>query len=227
MQPDKSKPKYISSSRARTAGVRDFSGQNSANFFAQAVSSTPSTQTDGQEQKRKKLLVAIFICAGSIILILAFIALGLKRFSNAGAGDINIEKFNARIEYHDAMKCTLSETGKAKNSDYMVLANDGWSEVYLRNIWLADNVMDVFYVNDTIYSVVYSGTKKDSNIVKEKSFIESKEQFAKRTGLVFPDGLKLAEDDARKIHCYAQGSTIQYDRPNVRYLTNVKTEGVL
>lgn len=226
MQPDKSKPKYISSSRARTAGVRDFSGQKSANVFSQAISSTPSVQIDSQEQKRKKLFVAIGVGAVAIIVILALVALGLKRFSNAGAGDISIEKFNARIDYHDAMKCTLSESAKMQNSDYMILASDGWNEVYLRNIWIADNVTDVFYVNDTFYSVVYDGAKKDSNIVKEKSFIESKEQFSKRTGLDFPDGLKLDDDDKRKIHCDAQGATIQYDRPNVGYLTNLKTEGI-
>ena len=224
MQPEKSKPKYISSGRARTAGVRDFSGQKSANYFAQAVSSSSPTPADSQEQKRRKILAAIAIGAASIVVVLALIVLGIRRFSGAGAGDIDIEKFNARIEYHDAMKCTLSDTDKVHNSDYMVLANDGWTEVYLRNIWLADNVTDIFYIDDTIYSVVYNGDKKDSNIVKEKSFAESKEQFAKRTGLDFPDGLKLADDDSRKIHCEAQGAKIQYDRPNISYFTKLKVE---
>lgn len=221
MQPDKSKPKYISSNRARTAGVRDFSGQNSSSFFAQAVSSAAASPVDETYQKRKRILMTVSIAAGSILLILAMVVLVMRRFSNTGAGDIDIEKFNARIEYHDAMKCTLYEGSKAKDSDYMVLANDGWSEVYLRNIWLADNVTDVFYVNDRIYSVVYNGAKTDRNVVKEKSFIETKEQFAKRTGLNFPDGLKLAEDDKRKIRCNAQGNDIEYHRPNVSRMTNV------
>ena len=221
MQPDKTKPKYVPSNRARSVGARAFSGQNSANFFAQAVSSAPVSSVDMDSQKRKRILAIIGIAAISILVILGIIVLAMRRFSNAGAGDISVEEFNARIEYHDAMKCTLFEGNRTKDSDYMLLANDGWSEVYVRNVWLADNMTDIFYANGRIYSVVYNGAKKDRNIVKEKSFIETKEQFAKRTGVNFPEGLKLAGDDAHKIRCEAQGNEMDYKRPNVSHLTDM------
>ena len=227
MQPKESKPKYVSSSRARTAGRSAFSGPKSTQAFAQVLSnSSQPSPAEVAAQKRSRILTGIVIAAVSIIVILAMIVLALRRFSNAGAGDIDIANFNSRIEYHDAMKCTLYESDRARNWDYMVMANDGWSEVYLRNIWLKDELMDVIYVNDTIYSVVYNGSRTDKNVVKEKSFIENKEQFAKRTGLDFPDGLKLANDDKRKIHCEAQGKTMDYFRPNVSRFTNIKSEGV-
>ncbi len=226
MQSKESKPKYASSSRARTAGRSAFSGPKTTAAFAQVISSAQPSPVDEAAQKRSRILTGIVITAVSVVVVLAMIVLALRRFSNAGAGDIDIANFNLRVEYHDAMKCTLYETDKARNSDYMVMANDGWSEVYLRNIWLKDELMDVIYVNDTIYSVVYKGEKNDKNVVREKSFIESKEQFAKRTGLDFPDGIKLADDDQRKIHCEAQGQTMDYFRPNVSRLTNIKSEGV-
>ena len=96
----------------------------------------------------------------------------------------------------------------------------------MRNIWLNNELMDVIYIEDTVYSVVYNGTKTDKNVIKEKSFIENKEQFAKRTGLDFPNGIKLADNDQRKIHCDAQGQTMDYFRPNVSRFTNIKSEGV-
>lgn len=218
MQSDKQKPKYIASSRARTAGTRNFSGQN---FFAQAVSSTPSVPVDESAQKRKRLITIIGVSAGSFLAILAIIVLAIRRFSNTGAGDISVEEFNARIEYHDAMNCTAYEGGKAKSSDYAVTAKDGWDEAYISNIWLADNVTDIIYVDDLIYSVVYKGAKNDKNVIKEKSFIETKEQFTKRTGLEFPDGLMLDNSDNRKIHCKAQGDELEYYRPNISRFTNI------
>ena len=226
MQSKESKPKYVSSSRARTAGRSAFSGSKNTNYFAQVVSGATPSPIDEAAQRRSRVLTGIVIAAISIIVALAAIVLAIRRFSNAGAGDIDVAKFNARVEYHDAMKCTLSESGRAQSSDYMVQANDGWSEVYLRNIWLAGELTDVIYVNDSIYSIVYNGAKTDKNVVREKSFIESKEQFAKRTGLNFPEGLKLADGDTRKIHCSAQGQSMDYVRPNVRYLTNIKIEDV-
>ena len=226
MQPKESKTKYVSTSRARTAGRSAFSGQKSANAFAQVVSNTQASQVDEAAQKRSRILTGIFIAAVSIILILAAIVLALRRFSNTGAGDIDIAQFNSRVEYHDAMKCTLYDGDKARSSDYMVMANDGWSEVYLRNIWLNNELMDVIYIEDAVYSVVYDGAKTNKNVVKEKSFIENKEQFAKRTGLDFPNGIKLADNDQRKIHCDAQGQTMDYFRPNVSRFTNIKSEGV-
>lgn len=218
MQSDKQKPKYITSSRARTAGTRNFSGQN---FFAQAVSSTPSVPVDESAQKRKRLITIIGVSAGSFLAILAIIVLAIRRFSNTGAGDISVEEFNARIEYHDAMNCTVYDGNKAKSSDYAVTAKDGWDEVYISNIWLADNVTDIIYVDDLIYSVVYNGAKNDRNVIKEKSFIETKEQFTKRTGLEFPDGLMLDNSDNRKIHCKAQGDELEYYRPNISRFTNI------
>lgn len=218
MQSDKQKPKYITSSRARTAGTRNFSGQN---FFAQAVSSTPSVPVDESAQKRKRLITIIGVSAGSFLVILAIIVLAIRRFSNTGAGDISVEEFNARIEYHDAMNCTVYDGNKAKSSDYAVTAKDGWDEVYISNIWLADNVTDIIYVDDLIYSVVYNGAKNDRNVIKEKSFIETKEQFTKRTGLEFPDGLMLDNSDNRKIHCKAQGDELEYYRPNISRFTNI------
>ena len=226
MQPKESKTKYISTSRARTAGRSAFSGQKSANAFAQVISNAQAPQVDEAAQKRSRILTGIFITAVSIILILAAIVLTLRRFSNTGAGDIDIAQFNSRVEYHDTMKCTLYDGDKARSSDYMVMANDGWSEVYLRNIWLNNELMDVIYIEDTVYSVVYNGAKTDKNVIKEKSFIENKEQFAKRTGLDFPNGIKLADNDQRKIHCDAQGQTMDYFRPNVSRFTNIKSEGV-
>lgn len=226
MQPKESKTKYVSTSRARTAGRSAFSGQKSANAFAQVVGNAQASRVDEAAQKRSRILTGIFIAAVSIILILAAIVLALRRFSNTGAGDIDIAQFNSRVEYHDAMKCTLYDGDKARGSDYMVMANDGWSEVYLRNIWLNNELMDVIYIEDTVYSVVYNGAKTDKNVVKEKSFIENKEQFAKRTGLDFPNGIKLADNDQRKIHCDAQGQTMDYFRPNVSRFTNIKSEGV-
>ena len=218
MQSDKQKPKYIASSRARTAGTRNFSGQN---FFAQAVSSTPSVPVDESAQKRKRLLTIIGISAGSILVVLAIIVLAIRRYSNAGAGDISVEEFNARIEYHDVMNCTVYEGSKVKSSDFVVLAKDGWDEAYIGNIWLADNVTDIIYVNDLIYSVVYDGVKNDKNVVKEKSFIETEEQFTKRTGLEFPEGLMLDLSDNRNIHCKAQGDELEYYLPNVSRFTNI------
>ena len=108
-----------------------------------------------------------------------------------------------------------------KSSDFVVLAKDGWDEAYIGNIWLADNVTDIIYVNDLIYSVVYDGAKNDKNVVKEKSFIETEEQFTKRTGLEFPEGLMLDLSDNRNIHCKAQGDELEYYLPNVSRFTNI------
>lgn len=144
-----------------------------------------------KKQKLTKIALIVFV-----IVVAFFLGLILysRRPQRVGKGKTSVADFNSRIDYHDEMNCVVGE--KNNNDNLVISATDGWANALIENYDLANEKVTIRIADDKYYVDAPSGKK-----------IYNLEYFNYEYKIDFFESLKLSDDDARPINCYAQDSS--------------------